>query len=266
MQNKINNGINYNGRIMNILISNDDGIYADGIQSLAKALKNIANVTVAAPLYERSGASQSLTIHQPMHVKEVVRNGEFLGYGINGSPADCIKLALFDICREKPDYIISGINKGPNNACNIHYSGTVGAAAEGAVNGIMSFAVSLTGYHHKDYSVSADFMKDFIQKAHLIPKASLLYNINIPPLKREEIKGVRWTYASQYSYFLNYDKGIDPFGENFYWLADFREPEHIDKWTDDGALSEDYISITPLLMDRTDYKALEQIQKLGDIW
>lgn len=109
-------------------------------------------------------------------------------------------------------------------------------------------------------------MKDFIQKAHLIPKASLLYNINIPPLKREEIKGVRWTYASQYSYLLNYDKGIDPFGENFYWLADFREPEHIDKWTDDGALSEDYISITPLLMDRTDYKALEQIQKLGDIW
>ena len=102
MQNKINNGINYNGRIMNILISNDDGIYADGIQSLAKALKNIANVTVAAPLYERSGASQSLTIHQPVHVKEVVRNGEFLGYGINGSPADCIKLALFDICREKP--------------------------------------------------------------------------------------------------------------------------------------------------------------------
>lgn len=110
---------------MNILISNDDGIEADGIQCLAKALKNIANVTVAAPMYERSGASQSLTIHQPMQVKEVVRNGEFLGYGINGSPADCIKLALFDICKEKPDYIISGINKGPNNACNIHYSGTV---------------------------------------------------------------------------------------------------------------------------------------------
>lgn len=111
---------------MNILISNDDGIEADGIQCLAKALKNIANVTVAAPMYERSGASQSLTIHQPMQVKKVVRNGEFLGYGINGSPADCIKLALFDICKEKPDYIISGINKGPNNACNIHYSGTVG--------------------------------------------------------------------------------------------------------------------------------------------
>ena len=140
------------------------------------------------------------------------------------------------------------------------------AAAEGAVNGIMSFAVSLTGYHYKDYSVSADFIKDFIQKAHLIPKTSLLYNINIPPLKKEEIQGVRWTRASQYSYLLNYDKGVDPFGEDFYWLADFREPEHIDKWTDDGALSENYISITPLLMDRTDYKALEQIQKLGDIW
>ena len=266
LQNSINNAITYNGRIMNILISNDDGIEADGIQTLAKALKNIANVTVAAPLYERSGASQSLTIHQPMQVKEVVRNGEFLGYGINGSPADCVKLALAHICSNRPDFIVSGINKGPNNATNIHYSGTVGAAAEGAINGIMSFAVSLTGYHHQDYTVSADFMKDFMQKAHLIPKTSLLYNINIPPLKKDEINGIRWTRASQSPYLINYDKGIDPFGEDFYWLSDFRQPEHIDKWTDDGALSENYISITPLLMDRTDYNTLEQIRKLGDIW
>lgn len=266
MQKQINNDINYNGRTMNILISNDDGIEADGIKCLARALKNIANVTVAAPLYERSGASQSITIHQPMQVKKVFNDGEFFGYGINGSPADCVKLALFDICKEKPDYIISGINRGPNNACNLHYSGTVGAAAEGAVNGIMSFAVSLAGHKCQDYSTSAEFMKNFIQKAHLIPNTCLLYNINIPPLKKEEIKGVRWTSASQYSYLLNYDKGVDPFGEDFYWLSDFRSPDHIDKNTDDGALSEDYISITPLLMDRTDYKSLEQIQKLGDIW
>lgn len=251
---------------MNILISNDDGIEAEGILALAKALKKVAHVEVVAPLYERSGASQSLTIHSPLQVKEIYRDGEFLGYGVNGSPADCVKLALTSICKNKLDYVISGINKGPNNACNLHYSGTVGAAAEGAVNGIISFAVSLTGYHHKDYTVSADFMKDFILKAHKLPADCLLYNINIPPLLKSEIKGVRWTKASQYSYLTNYYKGQDPFGQPFYWLSDFRNPEHIDKLTDDGALSEDFISITPLLMDRTNYKALDELSKLGDIW
>ena len=131
----------YNGRCMNILISNDDGIEAEGILALAKALKQVAHVEVVAPLYERSGASQSLTIHSPLQVKEIYRDGKLLGYGVNGSPADCVKLALTSICKNKPDYVISGINKGPNNACNLHYSGTVGAAAEGAVNGIISFAV-----------------------------------------------------------------------------------------------------------------------------
>lgn len=256
----------YNGRCMNILISNDDGIEAEGILALAKALKQVAHVEVVAPLYERSGASQSLTIHSPLQVKEIYRDGKLLGYGVNGSPADCVKLALTSICKNKPDYVISGINKGPNNACNLHYSGTVGAAAEGAVNGIISFAVSLTGYHHKDYTVSADFMKDFILKAHKLPADCLLYNINIPPLLKSEIKGVRWTKASQYSYLTNYYKGQDPFGQPFYWLSDFRNPEHIDKLTDDGALSEDFISITPLLMDRTNYKALDELSKLGDIW
>lgn len=251
---------------MNILISNDDGIEAEGILSLRKALKQVADVTVVAPLYERSGASQSLTIHSPLQVKEVYKNGEFIGYGVNGSPADCVKLALTTLCINKPDYVISGINKGPNNACNLHYSGTVGAAAEGAVNGIISFAVSLTGYHHKDYTVSAEFMRDFIQKADNLPKNCLLYNINIPPLLKSEINGIRWTKASQYSYLTNYYKGQDPFGEPFYWLSDFRNPEHIDKQTDDGALSENYISITPLLMDRTDYTALNELSKIGDIW
>lgn len=251
---------------MNILISNDDGIEAEGILSLRKALKQVADVTVVAPLYERSGASQSLTIHSPLQVKEVYKNGEFIGYGVNGSPADCVKLALTTLCINKPDFVISGINKGPNNACNLHYSGTVGAAAEGAVNGIISFAVSLTGYHHKDYTVSAEFMRDFIQKADKLPKNCLLYNINIPPLLKSEINGIRWTKASQYSYLTNYYKGQDPFGEPFYWLSDFRNPEHIDKQTDDGALSENYISITPLLMDRTDYTALNELSKIGDIW
>ncbi len=251
---------------MNILISNDDGIEADGIQSLAKALKSIAEVTVVAPMYERSGASQSLTIHTPLQINEVVRNNEFLGYGVTGSPADCIKLALSHICKKQPDFVISGINRGPNNACNLHYSGTVGAAAEGAVHGIVSFAVSLTGYDYQDYSTSAEFMKDFMGYTNLLPKDCLLYNINIPPLLRKDIKGVKWTRASQYSYLSNYDKGLDPFGRNYYWLSDFRKPQHIDKTTDDGALSESFISITPLLMDRTDYKALEELNKIGEIW
>lgn len=251
---------------MNILVSNDDGIDADGIRSLVKVLSGRADVTVVAPLYERSGASQSLTVHQPLQITEVIREGVFLGYGVNGSPADCVKLGLKHICKKRPDIIISGINRGPNNACNIHYSGTVGAASEGAVNGIMSFAVSLTGYNYGDYSTSAEFMGDFLDHIHKLPKECLLYNINIPPLKREAIRGVRFTKASTYSYLENYDKGVDPFGRDYYWLSDFRSPSSIDSMTDDGALSENYISITPLVIDRTDYNALNKIKSFGDIW
>lgn len=251
---------------MYILISNDDGIDAEGIRSLVKVLSSKAEVTVVAPLYERSGASHSLTVHQPLQISEVVREGVFLGYGVNGSPADCVKLGLKHICKKKPDIIISGINRGPNNAFNIHYSGTVGAAAEGAVNGIMSFAVSLTGYNYGDYSTSAEFMGDFIDHIHKLPEECLLYNINIPPLKREAIKGVRFTKASAYSYLENYDKGVDPFGRDYYWLSDFRSPSSLDSSTDDFALSENYISITPLVIDRTDYNALNKIKSFGDIW
>lgn len=251
---------------MNILISNDDGIESAGIKALANALKSIANVTVVAPLYEKSGASQSLTIHTPLQVHEVNHNNEFFGYGVTGTPADCVKLALSHICKNKPDYVISGINRGPNNACNLHYSGTVGAAAEGAVHGIISFAVSLAGFDCHDYTVSVEFMKRFMEKVHLLPQDCFLYNINIPSLPYEEIKGVKWTKASQYSYLNNYMKGKDPFGKDYYWLSDFRKPQHIDKLTDDGALSDYFISITPLLMDRTDYKTLQSLNKIGDIW
>lgn len=197
---------------------------------------------------------------------KVIKDEYYTGYGINGSPSDCVKLALKHICKNKPDIVISGINRGPNNACNIYYSGTVGAAVEGALNGVMSFAVSMTGYHYNEYGVSADFMAEFIKKVDKLPKSCLLYNINIPPVRKEDIAGIRFTKMSTYSYLDNYYKGSDPFGKEFFWLSDFRSPEHIDKTTDDGALSENYVSVTPLVIDRTDYDALNKINSFGDKW
>lgn len=250
---------------MNILISNDDGIEAKGIRALVNALKDAADITVVAPLYEKSGSGGSLTVHQPLKIKEVVRNGEFLGYGVNGTPADCVKLGLSKICRVKPDLVISGINRGPNNACNIYYSGTVGAAAEGAVNGILSIAVSMTDYSYDEYDASADFMRKFIDRVPDLPENCLLYNINIPNCVTGGFKGVRYTKMSLLSYLDNYDEGIDPFGEKYYWLSDFRKPRNPDDMTDDAALQAGYVSVTPLAVDRTDYSSLEKLAGMGDI-
>lgn len=253
---------------MNILITNDDGINAPGIITLTETLKKIATVTVIAPYSEQSGSSQSITIHDPIKFKHIFHNGVFLGYGVKGSPADCVKLGLFDLLDVKPDFVVSGINRGPNNAVNILYSGTVGGAFEGAVNGIPSIAVSLASFHYENYSISADFAKDFILFLNKIgPNKKTVYNVNVPPLAKEEIKGVRFTQMSHTVYLLNYEKRKDPFGEPYYWLSDFRLPETQDKDTDDWALSNTCISITPLQVDRTDYNELNKLKQFnGEFW
>lgn len=250
---------------MNILITNDDGINAPGIIALASVLKEIGEVTVIAPHSEQSGGSQSITIHDPLRVKKVYRDGKLFGHGVSGTPADCVKLGLFDILDQRPDFVVSGVNRGPNNAVNVLYSGTVGGAFEGAVNGVPSIAVSLVGFNYKDYETSARFTKDFIlnlKKAG--PDNNVVYNVNVPALTADEIKGVKWSKMSMNLYLLNYEKRMDPFGEPYYWLSDFRRPDNIDSDTDDAAIGAGYISVTPLQVDRTDHEELAKLKNMGD--
>lgn len=251
---------------MNILITNDDGIHSQGIEALTSALSEIASVTVVAPLSEQSGGSQSITIHSPLRFQKIYKGELFFGYAVEGSPADCIKLALFDILPQAPDFVVSGINRGPNNAVNILYSGTVGGAFEGAVNGIPSVAASLAGFDSKDYDTSAHFVKDFIKfLAENGADKNTVYNVNIPSVIKSEIKEVRWTGMSMNQYLINYEKRNDPFGQPYYWLSDFRRPETNTPGSDDAALAACCISITPLKVDRTDYKELERLKKCGQL-
>lgn len=252
---------------MNILVTNDDGIQAPGIAALAEALSEIAEVTVVAPHSENSGGSQSITIHNPIRFKKFYNGDLLFGYGVSGTPADSVKLALFDILEKQPDYVVSGVNRGPNNAVNILYSGTVGAAFEGAVNSVPSVAVSLVGFDYKDYGPSAAFARDFILHIDKIgADKNTVYNINVPPAPADEIKGVKWTTMSMNQYLLRYEKRKDPFGEPYYWLSDFRKPETEDPQTDDAAIRSGFISVTPLQVDRTGYAELEKLKKNDEVF
>ena len=135
---------------MNILITNDDGIYSEGIRALCESLKKIGNVTIVAPDTERSAVGHAITLSDPLRVKEVIRNGKFFGYATTGTPADCVKLAIGAILKKKPDLVVSGINLGPNVGYSVLYSGTVSGATEGAILGIPSFAISLATFVNPD--------------------------------------------------------------------------------------------------------------------
>lgn len=244
--------------IMKILITNDDGIDALGLKTLAKTLSCVCDVFVCAPKRERSGNSHSLTIHGVLREPEEFNIGSFPAWALDGTPADCVKFALDRLLDKKPDFVVSGINRGPNNAANILYSGTVGGAMEGAASGIPSLAISLAEYHCEEYAPGADFAGKFLSwlsKNNM--REAAVYNINVPALSRDKIKGVKFTKMSTWQYLPTYEKRTDPFGKNYYWSAGFSMPNSMPEGSDDDALLGGYISVTPLKVDRTDYRLLD---------
>jgi 5'-nucleotidase len=198
----------------------------------------------------------------PLRVQEVDRDGSFFGYAVNGTPADCVKLGVRCICEKEPDLIVSGINLGPNAATNIIYSGTVSAAAEGIIMGIPSIAVSISSFHlHEfDYAakVSAQIASQVIQNG--LPGDTLL-NINVPAVPESEIKGIRVTKQGKGRYEEAYDKRTDPNNRTYYWLTGKRMI--LDKGIDidDSALIDNYVSVTPVRYDLTNYDFLKELEK-----
>jgi len=176
---------------MKILLSNDDGIYAEGLRALYKQFSKHHSVTVVAPDREQSAVSHGITLYQPLRSKKISDCG-FEGYAVNGKPADCIKLGILEIMgQKKPDMIISGINPGANVGVNVNYSGTVAAAKEGALYGLPAIAVSIKGYDVKDYSEAAVFTQELAQNIFEkgLPFGTML-NVNIPNMPISEIAGV----------------------------------------------------------------------------
>jgi 5'-nucleotidase len=247
---------------MRILLTNDDGIYAPGITALKHSIKDLGEITVVAPDIEQSGVGHSITFGHPLRIREVHLNNEFIGYGVSGSPADCVKLGIYEVMKKEPDIVISGINMGSNVGIHILYSGTVAAAVEAAIMGFPSIAVSF------DITAEYDDVKDASKVArdiigcitrHPLSKGSLL-NVNIPSRPSHQIKGIKMTRQFARDFKETFSRRMDPSGKAYYWLIGTDKSIHREEGTDVSALNDGYISVTPLRYDLTDYRLHEQME------
>ncbi len=252
-----------------ILITNDDGIYAEGIQRLSQCLyekRNDYRLSIVAPDRERSAIGHAITMHRPLLVDEInyFHNPELTGWCVNGTPSDCVKLAVEAILEDKPDLVISGITRGSNLGTDVLYSGTVSAAVEGLIMGIPSIAVSLTGNGEaKSFTFAGQFicrLFPLLLEAKL--PTSTLININIPT-DIDNINGIRATRLGNRRYRNAFEKRIDPRGRVYYWLAgelidDNNEAEDADT----RAIREGYISVTPIHFPLTNDNILPELKNI----
>lgn len=248
---------------MRILLTNDDGIHAAGINTLYQVAKQYGHVDVVAPIREMSAIGHAITISDSLRIEEYSQNN-LVGWAVRGTPADCVKMAIKTILNQPPDIVISGVNQGSNTGLNVIYSGTVSGASEAAILGYPAIAVSLDSYVSKDFTVAAEVALKAAVKLlqNPLPAYSLL-NINVPALPREQIKGIRVGKQGRYRYDEVFDRREDPRGRVYYWMGaqrlNLKEAEDIDE----TLLRNGYIVMTPLHLDLTDFNSLKQIDILA---
>ena len=249
---------------MNILLSNDDGINAGGIRALVRELSTLGDLYVVAPDRERSGTGHSITVFEPILTQELEMNGVKSAWIVKGTPVDCVKLALGKFLSEKIDLVVSGINHGPNLGTDVLYSGTVSAAAEGVIMGLPAVAVSLNSYQEEmDFSFPARFTRNFIRTVTRRGiDSNTMVNINIPALPLQEIKGIRITRLGVRNYDNLFEERKDPRGNTYYWLGGGVRKEEQEEDSDVLALEENFISITPLHLDLTDYRLIGEYKQV----
>ena len=240
---------------MVILLSNDDGIQSEGLAALEKSLASLGEIYTVAPDRAQSSMSHALTLHRPLRVHELSPRR----MAVDGTPVDCVKLALTGLLPVKPNMIVSGINKGPNLGDDIIYSGTVSAAIEGTLLGIPAIAVSLVSFDNFDFSAAAEFTAALIERIRQpgIPPGTLL-NVNVPQLPREQLKGWKLTRMGKRHYSETIVERIDPRGGKYYWISGDDLGFAKDDGTDCMAVHEEYISVTPLQCDMTDHRLLNK--------
>jgi len=247
-----------------ILVTNDDGINAPGIRTLISVVKDIGDVIVVAPDSPQSGMGHAITINSTLHSSRITpKNSEIIEYSCSGTPADCVKLAINELMPRKPDLCVSGINHGSNSSINVIYSGTMSAAIEAGIEGVPAIGFSLL-----DYSWNADFSqsKDFIRKITLnalnngIPKGVVL-NVNIPAVKKSDIKGVKICRQAKAYWVEEFDKRKNPLGQEYYWLTGKFVNKDQGEDTDEWALKNNYISIVPVEFDLTAHHAIQRLNE-----
>ena len=247
---------------MRVLVTNDDGIGARGLQVLAERLSALGEVTIVAPAVERSAIGHAITLYEPLRVEKFFVGDRFFGYSVTGTPADCVKIAVRALMPQPPDIVFSGINPGTNIGTNAVYSGTVSAAIEGAILGYPAVAVSLAAFKNINYDVAAEFSVTIAEKIlkDPLPPETLL-NINIPNCTKEKIKGVNITNLGARKYKNSFIERIDPRGQSYYWLGgeviDGKDKEGSDIYS----VKDDFIAITPIHFDLTKFELIEKVKK-----
>lgn len=240
---------------MHILVSNDDGVHAAGIRALAAAMATLAKVTIVAPDRNRSGASNSLSLSNPLRIKHL-ENGY---YSVEGTPTDCVHLAITGILEEEPDMVVSGINHGSNVGDDILYSGTVAAAMEGRSLGLPSVAFSLEG-EARYYTTAAEVAKNLVSRLLIDPlPAQTILNVNIPDVPFEELRGYEVTRLGTRHRAEPTIHEKDPRGQDIYWIGLPGLQQDAGPGTDFYALANKKVSITPLQLDLTHYKSFDQL-------
>ncbi len=247
---------------MNILLTNDDGIHAPGLFALYLEIKKLAEVTVVAPAVEMSAVGHAITTADPLRVNEILRDGELYGLAVSGTPADCVKIAVKALMKEKPDMVISGINQGPNTGMSVIYSGTVSAATEATMLGVPAFAISLDSFTSREFGYAAEFAGKLVRliDRNGLPEGTLL-SVNVPAIPRERIKGVRVARQGVARFTEVFHKRIDPRNRTYWWLGGELMEANGEEGTDSAALKNGEVAVTPLHYDMTDYRGLESIRK-----
>ncbi len=253
---------------MIVLLTNDDGVNAEGLRALLAAFgrRRDWKVYVAAPDRERSASGHAITMHQPLRVDAISPDEQRCNsmWAVSGTPADCTKLAVAALMSDPPDVVVSGINRGPNMGTDVFYSGTVSAAVEAAMLGLPAMAVSLSGFENLDYSFAAEFSVKLARLVaeHGMPKDSVL-NVNVPALPYEDIAGVAVTRLGASRFRDFFEKRVDPRGRAYYWLTGELQAVDNDPTTDVGALRANMVSVTPIHLDLTHHTLLSELKKWG---
>jgi len=244
---------------MRILLSNDDGYKAEGILTLAESLKSLADITVVAPERNRSGASNSLTLEYPLHANRA-ENGH---YYIDGTPTDCVHLAITGLLEQEPDMVVSGINAGANLGDDVLYSGTVAAAMEGRFLGLPAMAVSLAGSEpQQHYATAAEVAVRMVKKLMREPlPADVILNINVPDLPFEQLQGFEVTRLGHRHKAEPVVRMQDPRGRDIYWVGPAGAEQDAGPGTDFHAIRRQCVSITPLQVDLTSYRSMDGLAK-----
>lgn len=249
-----------------ILVCNDDGVTAPGIAATVEVAKKLGTVIVVAPDSPQSGMGHAITLNKPLRVDKNSQFGpDVLSYHCNGTPVDCVKVALSNILPRRPDLLVSGVNHGSNSSINVIYSGTMSAAVEGAIDGLAAIGFSLLDYSWEaDFSAAKSFMYKIMQAVltNGMPTETL-FNVNIPNLPESEIKGIKVCRQAKAKWVEEFEERLDPYNRRYYWLTG--KFENMDKGedTDEWALANGYISLVPVQFDLTAHHAIGRINNWG---